>query len=261
MEARLPDDKLQYLQGLLSNWAAKTHCTQLELAELTGYLQFCSQVIPYSRAFLRSMFDFSATFKSSFSRRRISRAVRRDLQWWATFSSSWNGVHLLVPEREVLRIYTDASGTKGAGGVLENSWFSIRMPQRYAGAKRDIQFKEFYAIIHAILCWGPEFSGRHVVFHTDNQDVDSAIRNLSIRSTPTMELVRQFLGLACSVDFTFESVWLPTKENGIADAASRYQFSRMSELAPHLSRTSSPKVLSIVNSAFTSSSSRPSATL
>lgn len=75
MEARLPADKLTYLGELLEQWSAKSHCTLHELAELTGYLMFCSQVIPYSRAFLRSMFDFSSTFKSSFSRRRISRSV------------------------------------------------------------------------------------------------------------------------------------------------------------------------------------------
>jgi hypothetical protein len=68
-------DKLTYLQSLLSAWSEKTHCTLHELSELTGYLQFCSQVIPHSRAFLQAMFDFSSTFKTPFSRCHISRAI------------------------------------------------------------------------------------------------------------------------------------------------------------------------------------------
>ena len=54
MEARLPSRKIEFLSSLLSQRKSKTHCTLLELQELTGYLQFCSQVIPYSCAFLCS---------------------------------------------------------------------------------------------------------------------------------------------------------------------------------------------------------------
>jgi hypothetical protein len=181
------------------------------------------------------------------------------LRWWSTFSPSWNSVHLIAPHRETIHIYTDASGTKGAGGVYGSNWFSIRIPKCYA--HRDIQFKEFFAVLHAILCWGPEFSGKHVIFHVDNQDVNAAVRNLSIRSAPTMELVRHFLGLACHLDFTFESHWIPTKENGVADAASRFEFSRMFNIAPHLSRTSSRKTITLVDPSPPSSLPRPSAAL
>jgi hypothetical protein len=202
------------------------------------------------------MFDFSASFRAPFARRRIPRAVRRDLQWWATFSPAWNGVLLISPQRDTFHIYTDASGSKGAGGHFDSCWFSTRIPARYK--LRDIQFKEFYAIIQAILRWGTHFSGKHIVFHTDNQGADSAIRNLSIRSAPTMNLVRQFVGLACRLDFTFESSWISTHDNAIADAASRFQFSRMFELAPYLSRTPSPVLLSLSDSQFTSTEPRPS---
>lgn len=256
MEARLPAEKLVFLQSLLASWLTRSHCTQRELAELTGYLQFCAQVIPYSRAFLRSMFDFSASFRTPFARRRIPRSMHRDLQWWATFSSAWNGIRLLSPSRDTVHVYTDASGSKGAGGTFGSLWFSVRIPARYK--TRDIQFKEFYAVIQAILCWGPQFSGKCVVFHIDNQAVDAAIRNLSMRSAPTMALIRQFLGFACQLDFEFTSAWISTHDNGVADAASRFQFSRMFELAPHLSRSSSPKLLSLADSRFTSTTPRPS---
>lgn len=172
------------------------------------------------------------------------------------FSQSWNGVHLLLPQRETVHVYTDASGTKGAGGVFGSNWFSIRIPARYAA--RDIQFKEFFAVQHAILCWGHQFSGKHIIFHVDNQPVDAAIRNLTIRSAPTMELLRHFLGLACRLDFTFESHWIPTNDNSVADAASRFEFSRMFNSAPHLSRSPSRKVLSIADHFLPTSVPRPS---
>ncbi|KAJ7731271.1 hypothetical protein B0H16DRAFT_205571 [Mycena metata] len=60
-----------------------------------------------------------------------------------------------------------------------------------------------------------------------------------------MALLRQFLALACRLDFSFSSVWLSSKENAIADAASRFSFTRMFELAPYLDPQSSSKRLRI----------------
>ncbi|KAF7342837.1 Integrase/recombinase xerD [Mycena sanguinolenta] len=96
MEARFPVDKLSYLSDILQLSQAKTHCSLHELQEFTGYLIFCSQVIPHSRAFLQSLFDFATSFKSPYS--RISR--------------------------------------------------------RYL--THDIKFKGLFAVVHAILCWGPQ---------------------------------------------------------------------------------------------------------
>ncbi len=82
MEARLPADKLAYLLDLLQSWKSRSHCQLRELQELTGYLQFCSQVIPYSRAFVRSLFDFTSSFTTPYARRRVPKGVRRDIIWW-----------------------------------------------------------------------------------------------------------------------------------------------------------------------------------
>ncbi len=146
---------------------------------------------------------------------------------------------MIASDRPLVTVHTDASGTKGAGGVLQDKWFAIRMPHRYR--HRDIKFKEFYAIIYSILCWGDEFKGSHVLFYTDNTDVHAALSNLTIRSEPMMELLRQFLGLACRFDFTFESRWIPSGDNSLADAASRFQYQRLFDLAPYLQRKPSPK--------------------
>ncbi|KAL1936893.1 hypothetical protein VTO73DRAFT_4842 [Trametes versicolor] len=240
MEARLPSDKLSYLVELLQSWSTRTSCRARELEELTGYLQFCAQVIPYSRAFIRSLFNFSSSFTTPYARRRLPKSARNDIRWWLNLSTAWNGVSLIDSNRPQVSLHTDASGTKGAGGILSDLWFAVRIPRRYR--ERDIKFKEFYAIIYAILCWGDRFRGHHVLFHTDNTDVHAAITNLTIRSEPMMELLRQFLGLACRFDFTFESRWIPGVTNSLADAASRFQYQRLFDLAPYLQRKPSPKL-------------------
>ena len=71
IEARLPVDKLIFLQNLLQYWLAKWTCTLLQLQELLGFLQFTSQVIPCSRSFLHCLFNFSSKFNSPFTCRHI----------------------------------------------------------------------------------------------------------------------------------------------------------------------------------------------
>ncbi|KAK7020836.1 hypothetical protein R3P38DRAFT_2418803, partial [Favolaschia claudopus] len=107
-------------------------------------------------------------------------------------------------------IFTDASGSKGAGGVFQTNWFSIRIPNRYR--TRDIKFKELFAVVHALLCWGPQLSGSHVTFHIDNTNAFHALDNLSIRSAPTMQLLRQFLFLCARFDITFTPLWIPSED-------------------------------------------------
>ncbi|TFY57507.1 hypothetical protein EVJ58_g6982 [Rhodofomes roseus] len=242
MEARLPHDKLSYLRDdLLPHWSAKHRCTLHELQELIGFLQFTTQVIPHSRAFIQRLIDFSRTFRSPYANRHIPNYARADLTWWRTFVPAWNGIRAIVPSRPVIHVYTDASGTKGIGGVFGMHWFASRVPRRFRGTKRDIQFKELYAVVQAALRWGEDWRQCHVVFHIDNEVIVNAIETERNRSRHTMSLLRLLLMLAACLDFSFSSSWLPSKANALADAASRFQYSRLFELAPCLDRkTSSP---------------------
>ena len=243
MEVRLPPSKLEYLTELLRWWTNVSHCTLRDLEELIGFLQFASQVVPTSQPFLRGLYDFSREFNSKFTRRRISKTAHLDIQWWSRFASGWNRVQFIAPNREVLHIYTDAAGTKGLGGHFGSKWFASRCPHRYQ--PEHIQVKEMLAVVHAVLCWGSEFSSKHIVFHVDNDAVFGALNNLTIRSQPTLVLLKLIILLACRLDFSFSSVWLSSSDNVIADAASHFSFTCMFELAPYLNQQQSSKVLQI----------------
>ncbi|PPR00185.1 hypothetical protein CVT26_009053 [Gymnopilus dilepis] len=192
MEARLLPDKLEYLQQLVGLWAEKQKCSLRDLQELTGFLQFASQVVPCARSFLWRLFDFFASFRSQFALRHIPSSARADIAWWSRFSAVWNGVRLLRQiDREPLHIFTDASGRKGLGGVYGDRWFSSRTPRRFRN--RDIQFKE----------------GRSVIFFCDNQDVVSWLNSGTSRSAHAMPIrmhkLMQLLVCASSTRKTYSS--------------------------------------------------------
>ena len=169
MEACLPPDKLVFLKGLLQDWSVKCFAGLREVQELAGFLQFVSQVIPCSQAFLHCIIDFSMKFQSPFQRLHVTRGVKADLFWWWAFCMPWNGVCLLnLPIPSVI-VHKDASGRKGIDGVCASRWFSSHMPCWYWD--RDIQFKEVFAILYAILCWGNTWTNYHLTFYCDNQAV------------------------------------------------------------------------------------------
>ena len=238
MEARLPSGKLFFLRDMLSAWSVKTRCTLLELQEFTGFLQFASQVIPRSRSYLRRLFDFSKTFSTAHSSRCIPSSARADIRWWAIFSQVWNGVRLIGPDRsDSIPIYTDASGRKGLGGIYGECWFSTRCPRRHRSW--DIQVKEIYAVLQAILRWGDQWKDRHVSFFCDNEAVVTWLNSGTAKSVEGMKIVRTISMLAACLGFTYHSIWIPTEQNVLADAASRFQFDRLFKLAPYLNRKSS----------------------
>ena len=237
MEARLPPDKLVFLKTLLQDWSTKRLVRLREVQELAGFLQFVSQVIPCSRSFLRRIIDFSMKFRSPFQKLHVAKGVKADISWWQTFCSPWNGVHLLKPSVPSVTVHTDASGRKGIGGVCNNEWFSSRVPRRYRS--RDIQFKEAFAILHAILRWGDTWANHHLTIYCDNEAVVAWLTSGTCRSSQSMPIVRMISMMAACLQFSYSCVWIPTKENSLADTASRFQFARLFQLAPHLCRTSS----------------------
>lgn len=91
----------------------------------TGFMQFTLQVIPLSRAFLCSLYDFSTSFPSSLLiQRRISKPACCDLTWWRTFMADWNSICFISPSWPSVNIFTDASSKKGLGGHFGSEWFS-----------------------------------------------------------------------------------------------------------------------------------------
>ncbi len=234
MEARMPPDKILWLGDLLAHWRHQCVCRLHDLQVLIGFLQFAAQVIPHARAFIRWLIEFAATFSSDFVSRHIPRYACADIQWWSVFHSRWNGVHLIAPSQPTIHVYTDASGSerKGIGGSFGDFWYASRIPRRFR--KRDIQFKELYAVVQATLRWGEQWSGCHVVFHIDNQAIVDAIETDRNRSRHTMSQLRILLMLAACLQFSFSAEWLPSKENTLADAASHFQYSLLFQLAPHL---------------------------
>jgi hypothetical protein len=226
--AYISEEKLGKIRTQIRDMRTSTDLIQIQA--LTGSLVFVTRVCVVGRAFLRRLFDQVRVCQNApFARRRLTQDARRELGWWKDTLLNFNAIRyladdpLLMPE---LHVWSDASGSLGIGGHLENpdDEFSERIPARHEG--KDILFKEALAVLRCVDLWLGKMSRHHVIFHVDNQALVAALNSGSCRHRPTQALIRRVYTLATWHSFSFRAVWLASGDNARADKLSRFMTSQ-----------------------------------
>jgi len=226
--ASITPERRAAVAGLIDRMVHSGSATRREIQSVAGSLLFISRICPTGRAYIRRIFDATKSDTGYFTgARRIPGSCKTELRWWGDLLQSWDGAYIIKAPAptNTIDIYTDASGEKGFGGHIGHihsptEAFSERFPRRHRD--KDIQFKESYAALHACRLWAPNWSGRHIVFHIDNQAVFWALRTGRIRNDATQTIIRTIFASAASYHFTFTSHWIASEDNGLADALSRF---------------------------------------
>ena len=161
---------------------------------------------------------FNDVLKQSFSQNYILAYVCSYIQWWSIYGCSWNGIHLLEPQKSILHVFMHANSTNGLGSVFGDKWFSTRYPCYFHS--QDIQFKEIYLVLQATLRWDHLWKGNHIILYVDNTAVVSALLSGSMQSPQVMNMLRLIIMLAAWLGFTYNSSWLASADNSLADATS-----------------------------------------
>jgi len=250
-EARLSPAKLAKAILLTTQALTRRSLTLLETQSLAGFLSFCAKVVRLGRTFMRNIWDFLASFPTAATRvcrRSVPRRVKTDLSWWNTLLPQFNGKHLFDDSsRPIFHLYTDASSI-GLGGFyfpatsLQANWedhtttldpsnaFAIRIPR--GKRHQHINTHEMRAVLQSFKRWQPIWRRGVVVIHTDNAATLSGLNKGSIRG-PSMEPLRALLLLAAAADIELQGVWLASKDNGLADALSRFNAASITNWCPH----------------------------
>ena len=90
MEARLPEDKLQRTQDLLTSFTERRSVRLVELQSLIGTLQFACRAVVPGRTFMQRMINLTGGVPSGFHHIRLNKEFFKDLTMWKAFLSGWN---------------------------------------------------------------------------------------------------------------------------------------------------------------------------
>ena len=119
----LPEDKLQRMMQMMTEWLPCKVCIRKELESLIGTLQHTCKVIRPGRSFLRRAISLLSVAKRPHHHIRLNHEFKSDLMWWKVFSSHWNGASLLIAPQSTPQVMltSDASGAGGCGAWSESA--------------------------------------------------------------------------------------------------------------------------------------------
>lgn len=220
----LPQDKVEAFVALLTAWSSKRTATEHELAVLCGKLLYASGVIFAGRLFLNRCLA-TKRFASTLPKPTIlTRDFFRDIEWWLEAIRTRNGISFLVPVSTV-QVSLDASSngwknsTPGIGGYNQQFFSTTPPPHLQHLTIADL---ELLAHIIALHLWGDLWENSQVTIHTDNQACWHLLRNGRSREDLLLRMSRWMAMQRVEKGFRLTSEWIPTSENNLADALSRY---------------------------------------
>ena len=166
---------------------------------------------------------------------------------WQEFLCNWNGISIFIDPQFTpapdLELYTDASGTVGYGGFFQGHWFQGRWPTGLTvedNPENSMALLELIPIVIAAHLWGPLWSGKRILLHCDNYATVYIIRKARSRSRNINRVIRMLTLTSVYNQFQISAEYIPSKDNDISDALSRFQNERFRRLAPHADNHPTP---------------------
>ena len=241
MTMEIPEDKYQDSMTLLANWNNRRTSTKRQLKSLIGKLGFVSKVVRPGRMFLRRLIDLSTTVKLLHHHVTLNQESRKDIQWWLDFLPQWTATSMIPPSKTIkssdMQFYSDASNI-GFGAIFGNEW--IQGSWSPSQTPHSISYKELYAIVAAAMTWGHLWSGKRVVFITDNKPITQIWEVGTSRCPDIMSLIRPLYLHAAKNCFSISFKHIFGLSNPIADALSRFQMPKFFSLHPTAVPTPTP---------------------
>ena len=233
-EARLPLEKLQKCNDLITSAIPKKKLTLKEIQEITGLLNFSCQVVLPGRAFLRRLINLTIGVKQSYHYVRLTREAKKDLEAWSNFLQSFNGVSILYFEPWVqsncFHLYSDAAQSIGYGAMLENKWIHGLWPNDWSS--KSISFLELYPIVISLVIWSSQLISKRIILHTDNQALVSIINKSTSKNSDIMVLIRLLVMTCMKFGIQVFAEHIPGKNNVLTDSLSRSQLNKFRQMAP-----------------------------
>ena len=167
---------------------------------------------------------------------RINSEARSNIRWWHLFVSSWNGVSMLQdqlrkhPNHE---LWSDASGSWGAGALWDSHWFQIKWPASLQSCQ--IAIKELIPITLACAIWGKYWVESVIRANCDNEAVVTIINSGYTQEPFLMHLLRCIF-LSAKFEFSLTAAHVPGRKNTLADAISRDNATLFLSLSPQADR-------------------------
>ncbi len=224
----LPEKKRAATARLVDSFLLRDRASASELATLNGNLAWAARLFRGGSVFqTRSFATLAAANKIT---RQVGRPTciplgsdfKADLVVWRWLLANTNETKPLRLPAVELDSFTDASGRRIGGVVGRRVWALDRRDPRCAflvGA--DIGQAEMAAVACQVQVFRKELAGRHCRFAIDNSADFHSLQSGRNKNVLTQHWLRVVTLLSFLCNFTFETYWVKSSDNPIADALTR----------------------------------------
>jgi len=215
--------RLTEIHTLLDCWLGKKSATKRELQSLIGKLQFISKCILFSRIFISRLLLVLPKLRHQNHKFRPSSQFKKDIIWWKTFVTSFNGVTLLPhstwSDPDAV-LSTDAGLSRG-GGWIKGHYFACKFPECVLDRGHHINILELLSIMVALKLWVSKLAYLRVTIYCDNTASVATINSGRTRDAFMLKILREIAMLCASQNCQIRAVHLPGTDNRLADQLSR----------------------------------------
>ena len=214
----IPDEKLKEIVEICQVWRSKTTCTKTQLQSLLGSLLYITKCVRPARFFLNRMLQ---VLRDGHALKHIylTTDFHRDLNWFNTFLSSYNGVTFYDNNQIHATIALDAC-LSGLGAVYKDMVYALPIPRGFANY--TIVHLEMLNIMVALKVWGQHWSNKCVEIKCDNLAVVSVLQEGKARDPLLAAFARNIWLLTSIFNIQLKVSHIFGKDNQIADLLSRW---------------------------------------
>ena len=224
MTISVTDERLTEIRELLAVWSDKSVASKREIQALLGKLMFVSKCVRQSRIFVNRILTVLRSLKRDFYKYKLSIDFKRDLVWWRTFISVYNGVSILPGDRWSAPdavLATDACLT-GCGAICGKSYFHSEFPEVIKLQELHIHNLELLTVVVALRLWHNELAGNRVLIYCDNSPSVFALNSGRTSDSFSASCLRELWFWCCMSQVEIRAVHLPGRENRLPDFLSRW---------------------------------------
>ena len=239
------EDKTRLLQHITSFTATApggTRRTLREFQQLAGWVNWSFNVFPLLKPALANVYAKIAGKTESHAKIFVSKAVIRDLHWFASHVQKSDGLYLFedvdwdVKEADVTA-FSDAC-MSSLGFFIENTkqGFQCSIPEN--PPKDSIFYFEALAVVSVVdmVTRMPNVPSKLLIFsdNTNTVNIFNSLRSLPIYN----ELLKFTVSILIKFNISLRVTYIPGPDNIIADSLSRYQNTKALATCPDLAISS-----------------------
>ena len=230
---------------MIHSWRSNKNCTKHILLPLISNLQHACSVVKPGYTFLCRMIDLSKRQVHLDSHLWLNAEFWADLQWWATFLDTRNGVSVILALCRCpidARLVSDICGFWGCGAYFGSKWFTLSWFFCPSWAEAHISVQELLPIVISCAIWGSD----HIRCLYDNATVIVMINKHTTKHPVAMHLLRCLFFICAQYNIALSAEHIADDTNEAADALSRNNFLAFFLKVPYTCRALSAIPLALI---------------